>query len=270
VPELPEVETTCRGIAKHITGKKVNQVYVHQANLRWPVTRKLNNILHQQTVNSVDRRAKYILIRFAIGTLIIHLGMSGSLRISPKLEAKRKHDHLEFEFDKFVMRFHDPRRFGCVLWTPENPEQHSLMRKLGPEPLTDLFTGTMLYKLSRNKKCTIKSFIMEGKNVVGIGNIYACESLFMAKIHPLKKANTISMQRYLDLVRNIKQVLSDAIKQGGTTLKDFVNSEGAPGYFSIKLNVYGKKSKPCPECGKPILSRVISQRNTFYCNRCQN
>ncbi len=269
MPELPEVETTCRGIEQHIVGKKIRQVNVYQASLRWPVTQGLHNLLHQQKVISVYRRAKYILIQFLHGSLILHLGMSGSLRLSLKAESRKKHDHVEFEFAKFYLRFHDPRRFGCVLWTSQVPEQHPLMAHLGPEPLTDSFNAALLYRLSRNKKSTIKHFIMDGKNVVGIGNIYACESLFRSGIHPLCRVHKISLGRYGYLVKNAKRVLLEAIQQGGTTLKDFTRSDGSPGYFALKLQVYGKKDKPCPKCGKAILSRIISQRNTFYCNNCQ-
>lgn len=270
MPELPEVETTKRGISPHIRKQKVNNVIVRQSSLRWPVTRNLKQKLTNQTIKDIQRRAKYLLFKTETGHLIIHLGMSGSLRLVENQLAPNKHDHIDVVFTKKTLRFHDPRRFGAVLWTSKDPLQHKLLSKLGPEPLNEEFTGEHLHKLAQAKKVNVKNFIMNSHIVVGVGNIYASESLFLSGIHPQRAAGRISLARYEILAENIKQVLSHAIQLGGTTLRDFVREDGKPGYFANQLNVYNQTGKPCPVCNNPIKVRTISQRSSFYCVQCQH
>lgn len=269
MPELPEVETTARGIRPHIEHRVIESVQVRNFKLRWPVDADLPQILSAQTLQSVERRAKYLLLKFNTGTLICHLGMSGSLRIITAPTELKKHDHISLHFSHGVeLRYHDPRRFGAMIWTPEPVEQHPLLKLLGPEPdsITD---PNYLYHLSREKKTAIKTFIMDNHNIVGVGNIYANEALFLSGIHPKRAAGRISKARFQTLQRTIQEVLTKAIEQGGTTLRDFVNSDGQPGYFAQQLNVYGKTNQPCPVCETSIKSLTIAQRNTFYCPNCQ-
>ena len=270
MPELPEVETTCRGIKKYLLGHSISKVIVRNRKLRWPVPTNLSRELQQQTVSSVTRRGKYLLLGCDRGTLIIHLGMSGSLRILPARSPAQKHDHVEWQLDSGqCLRLRDPRRFGCVLWTRRDPLKHKLLASLGPEPLLADFDGDYLYGRSRNRKQAIKSFIMDSKVVVGVGNIYASEALFLAGIHPLRAAGRISAQRYQQLATVIKTVLAAAIKQGGTTLRDFTSSDGSPGYFKQQLNVYGRAGESCPNCKQPIRQLNIAQRASYYCSQCQ-
>jgi formamidopyrimidine-DNA glycosylase len=271
MPELPEVETTRRGIAPHIEGKRVSDVIVRHHQLRWPVPSGLRAKLAGHKVNAVSRRAKYLLLGFDHGTLILHLGMSGSLRIIDDTLPAEKHDHLDilFEHGK-ALRLTDPRRFGCVLWTRNDAQQHALLAELGPEPLSDAFCGEYLFRRSRGRKGTIKQFIMEGRIVVGVGNIYASESLFLAGINPKRIAGKISRERCDKLAAAIKQVLAAAIEQGGTTLRDFVGGDGKPGYFAQQLNVYGREGEPCRVCGKAIRQVVLGQRSSYYCPNCQH
>ncbi len=270
MPELPEVETSRRGIAPHITGHSVRRVIIRQPRLRWPVPDTLPQLLQGKKLLAVERRGKYLLLRFHHGTAILHLGMSGSLRIATASTALRDHDHVDFEFNhRKILRLHDPRRFGCVLWTDAPITQHPLLAKLGPEPLSDDFDGELLYRLSRKRQCSIKAFIMNSHIVVGVGNIYACESLFLAGIHPKRKAGAVSRQRYQLLASAIKQILSAAIEQGGTTLRDFTREDGQPGYFAQQLFVYGKAGAPCAHCGKALRQINQQQRSTFYCAHCQ-
>ncbi len=270
MPELPEVETTRSGIAPHITDQKVCGVTVRQRQLRWPITARLNSILTGHKVTSVGRRAKYLLLGFDHGTLIIHLGMSGSLRILPRGVEAEKHDHFDLEFARICLRLRDPRRFGAVLWTRTEPEKHRLLKHLGPEPLSPEFTGAHLHRLAQNRRAPVKSFIMDGRVVVGAGNIYANEALFMSGTHPRRPCNQIAVERFDTLADNIKQVLKAAIKQGGTTLRDFQQGDGQPGYFAQQLQVYGKAGEPCPNCGHAIKQERIGQRSAFYCDHCQN
>jgi formamidopyrimidine-DNA glycosylase len=270
MPELPEVETTRRGIAPHITGKKVADVIVRHHQLRWPVPRGLKQKLLGHAITSVSRRAKYLLITFDHGTLILHLGMSGSLRIIDGALPADKHDHVDILLNSTrALRLTDPRRFGAVLWTRGDPLHHELLAHLGPEPLTDDFNGQYLFHCSRGRKSSIKQFIMDGKVVVGVGNIYASESLFLAGIHPKRIAARISRQRYDTLAEAIKQILAAAIEQGGTTLRDFIGGDGKPGYFAQRLNVYGREGESCPRCGTLIRQIVQGQRSTYYCPHCQ-
>lgn len=270
MPELPEVETTRRGIEPHIVGRTISKVVVHNANLRWPVPRNLNKALAGLKVASLTRRGKYILIGFTSGSVIIHLGMSGSLRMVGCDTARNKHDHVEFVFNNNqCLRLRDPRRFGAVLYTTDDPLQHKLLAKLGPEPLQRTFSGRHLYELSRNKKVAVKLFIMNSANVVGVGNIYANEALYLAGIHPKRVAGRLSAAHYDRLAKAIKKVLRAAIKAGGTTLRDFTAEDGRPGYFQQKLNVYGKAGEPCPRCGTTIKHINLGQRATYYCPHCQ-
>jgi formamidopyrimidine-DNA glycosylase len=270
MPELPEVETTRRGIAPHIEGESVCDLIVRHHQLRWPVPRGLKQRLLGHPLRHVTRRAKYLLLGFDHGTLILHLGMSGRLRIIPAGRIAEKHDHLDILFGNGkTLRLTDPRRFGAVLWTKENPEAHELLAHLGPEPLSDAFTPDTLFQRSRGRKGQIKPFIMEGKVVVGVGNIYASEALFLAGINPKAIAGKVSKPRYEKLTAAIKQVLAAAIAQGGTTLRDFVGGDGKPGYFAQQLNVYGRVGEPCHRCGTAIKQITQGQRSSYYCPKCQ-
>ncbi|MEJ2316511.1 MAG: bifunctional DNA-formamidopyrimidine glycosylase/DNA-(apurinic or apyrimidinic site) lyase [Gammaproteobacteria bacterium] len=269
MPELPEVETTRRGIEPHILDRRVSTVTIHQPSLRYPVTDDLPHRISGRTVRSVTRRGKYLLLDIGEQTLMIHLGMSGSLRITARTEPLRKHDHIEIRFGDRVLRFHDPRRFGLVMLIDGPAEAHPLLASLGPEPLSENFDGDYLYQVSRKRKVAIKNLIMNSRIVVGVGNIYASEALFLAGIHPALAAGRLSRARSEKLVAAIKDVLGKAIKEGGTTLRDFIREEGQPGYFAQQLNVYGKTGEACPVCGKSIVSRVIGQRSSFYCTQCQ-
>ncbi|MFA5982475.1 MAG: bifunctional DNA-formamidopyrimidine glycosylase/DNA-(apurinic or apyrimidinic site) lyase [Methylococcaceae bacterium] len=270
MPELPEVETTARGITPHITGKSFIAVTVRQPQLRWPIDHLLEQILVGLTLVQVSRRGKYLLLATASGHLIIHLGMSGSLRIITNNQAPGKHDHIDFLFnDGTLLRFNDPRRFGAVLWTTAPPEAHTLIKDLGPEPLLAAFTGKHLYQLSRGRKTPVKSFIMDSHTVVGVGNIYANESLFMAGIHPNRHAGKISLARYQRLVECIQTILANAIDLGGTTLRDFVNEAGKPGYFQQQLQVYGRAGQACRICQQPLTEIRLNNRSSVYCQHCQ-
>lgn len=270
MPELPEVETTRRGIAPHITGRIITDVIIRNPNLRWPVSRRLQKEIRGQAITEVTRRAKYLLLKTDAGTAIVHLGMSGSLRIIKAATPPGKHDHIDMVLNNSkAMRFTDPRRFGAVLWTRRMPGQHRLLRELGPEPLAEGFSGDTLYQRSRGRRCAIKPFIMNSRIVAGIGNIYACEALYMAGIHPKRAAGRISRKKYALLAEVIQEVLNDSIAQGGTTLRDFVNGNGEPGYFKLHLNVYGLAGEPCISCRELIREIRQGQRSTFYCPVCQ-
>lgn len=270
MPELPEVETTLRGIKPHIHGQTVQKVIVRQPQLRWPIPKDLSKAIHNQTIESVERRAKYLLLKTKAGVLIIHLGMSGRLRILQQHVAAEKHDHVDIKFqDRVTLRYTDPRRFGCLLWTDEDPLNHTLLRNLGPEPLSTDFNGDYLYERARGRQCAVKTFIMNSQIVVGVGNIYASEALFLAGISPRRCAQRISLARCHELSDAIKTVLSNAIKAGGTTLRDFLSSDGKPGYFRQKLLVYGREGQACTKCKKLLKRIVIGQRSTVYCSHCQ-
>lgn len=271
MPELPEVETTRRGIEPHIAGRTVTQVIVRQPKLRWLVPASLTKELPGRSFDSVSRRAKYLLLPAGDRCLLIHLGMSGRLRVLPASHPAGKHDHLDIVLDNGqALRFNDPRRFGTVLWFDGPAESHELIRHLGPEPLGDDFDGALLHRLSRGRKVAVKNFIMDGKVVVGVGNIYASEALFLAGIRPTVQAGKIGRARYERLADHIKEVLETSLTQGGTTLRDYVGVDGGTGYFQLSLNVYGKGGSPCPRCGNtPIKTLVIGQRSSFYCPNCQ-
>ena len=269
MPELPEVETTCRGIAPYTEGQVVTKVVVRQPKLRWPVPDNLQELVGQ-TVRQVSRRAKYVLLEAESGTVMLHLGMSGSLRVVEADLAPEKHDHVDLVLASGkAIRLHDPRRFGAVLWTQQAIEQHKLIQHLGPEPLTETFNADYLYNCAQKRSIAVKQFIMDAQVVVGVGNIYASESLFMAGISPKRAANKVSKARYVQLTDCIKQVLARSIAQGGTTLRDFVQAEGKPGYFQQQLNVYGRTNEPCRLCAAPIKQIKQGQRSTFYCSNCQ-
>jgi len=270
MPELPEVETTRLGIAPHITGQTIKNVIVRNKKLRWPITSTLKKDLLNRRFEKIDRRGKYLLCYTDHGCMIMHLGMSGSLRIVNKDIKPEKHDHLDILFASGkILRFHDPRRFGSVIWTKKDPLQHKLIKDLGPEPLSKDFNGDWLYGKSRKRTQAIKNFIMDSHNVVGVGNIYASESLFIAGINPKRKAGNVSIKRYDRLANAIKKILKQSIKQGGTTLRDFVNGDGKPGYFQQQLNVYGRTGQPCKKCKSIIKETKLVQRSSFYCPVCQ-
>lgn len=270
MPELPEVETTCRGIAPHLIGQRFQQVTIYQPRLRWAIPEDFADTLTGQQVHSVTRRAKYILIRLDRGHIILHLGMSGSVRIVPYDDPLKKHDHVSLQFSNTqCLRYHDPRRFGCLLWTTGDISQHPLLHNLGIEPLSDAFTGDYLLQRAQKRQIAVKTFIMSQTMVVGIGNIYASEALFLAGIHPQRPAHQVSAAEYKILVQHIREVLQAAIMQGGTTLRDFTNSEGKAGYFQQTLRVYGRAGQACVQCGQPIKQQVITQRSSFFCKQCQ-
>ncbi|MDD3518009.1 MAG: bifunctional DNA-formamidopyrimidine glycosylase/DNA-(apurinic or apyrimidinic site) lyase [Chromatiales bacterium] len=270
MPELPEVETTRRGIAPHVLGRRVVEVIVRQPRLRWPIPESLAGDLKGQPIEDVGRRGKYLLLHTGKGTAILHLGMSGSLRIVDADLAPRPHDHVDIRLDSGrALRLHDPRRFGALLWTRDDPLAHELLRELGPEPLGEDFDGDVLHAGLRARRCAIKLAIMDSHVVVGVGNIYASEALFRARIHPRRCAGALSRPACRRLAEVIREVLSEAVAQGGTTLRDFVKEDGEPGYFAQHLNVYDRAGLPCPACGKPVTRAVIGQRSSFYCTHCQ-
>ncbi|MCF6322946.1 MAG: bifunctional DNA-formamidopyrimidine glycosylase/DNA-(apurinic or apyrimidinic site) lyase [Gammaproteobacteria bacterium] len=270
MPELPEVETTRAGIEPHLLRQRVVGVKVYQRKLRQPVTAGLAAGLKNKKIQAVERRGKYLLLKSESGTAIIHLGMSGSLRLVDQSIPLEKHDHVEFLLASGQsLRYRDPRRFGVVLWTTHDPLQHPLIMKLGVEPLEDEFDVDYLYKIMQQRSVAIKQLIMNGQVVVGVGNIYASEALFRAGIHPARAAKRISRARCERLVVAIKSVLAAAIKQGGTTLRDFYNGAGEPGYFKQCLQVYGRGGDACVQCGAVIRQIVQGQRSTWYCGRCQ-
>ncbi len=270
MPELPEVETTRRGLEPHLQGAVVCDCVVREHRLRWPIAADLAQHLCGQRLKGIRRRAKYLLFEFETGCLMIHLGMSGSLRVINSVAPPGKHDHVDLGFDNGnTLRFRDPRRFGSIHWLDSDAEEHALLANLGPEPLSDQFTGEFLYARSRGRKVAVKPFIMNHHVVVGVGNIYATEALFRAGISPRRLASNISLNRYLLLVDAIKAVLQDAIAQGGTTLRDFVGGDGEAGYFSISLQAYGRVGLPCVRCSAALKGVRLGQRATAYCPRCQ-
>lgn len=272
MPELPEVETTRKGIQPYLEKAVISRVTIRNHSLRWPIATDLAQILTQQTIHTVKRRAKYLLIQCDTGTLMIHLGMSGSLRILDKIEHDNpaKHDHVDIILDNgHLLRYTDPRRFGAVLWTDDLIKNHKLITHLGPEPLLKDFHSDYLYQQALKKNCSVKTLIMNGQVVVGVGNIYANESLFLSGIHPKTIAKSLTQPQCETLTQQIQLVLNRAIKAGGTTLKDFTKSDGKPGYFAQQLNVYGRKNEPCLHCGSKIEHYKETQRATYYCPLCQ-
>ncbi len=270
MPELPEVETSRRGIEPYLLNKEITKITIRQHKLRWPIPKNLADLAVGQTIRAVSRRAKYIYLVLDHGSIIIHLGMSGSLRICTDNTPAEKHDHIDIQVaSNNILRLRDPRKFGCVLWAEGEVEQHKLIKPLGPEPLTDAFTAQHLHHRAKKRQCSIKSFIMNSHIVVGVGNIYASEALFRAGINPKRKAGKISFIRTQKLVTAIKLTLEAAITEGGTTLRDFTGSNGQPGYFAQKLLVYGKAGEPCSVCGSTIKCINQQARSTFYCSHCQ-
>ncbi len=269
MPELPEVETSRRGIEPHLVGNILHYAIVRNSKLRWPVSEKIKTLL-DEPILSVKRRAKYLLIELNQGWIIVHFGMSGSVRILPEEQPEEKHDHIDLVFrDGKVLRYTDPRRFGAWLWC-EDLATSSVLAHLGPEPLSAQFNAQYLYQQSKNKKIAIKPWLMDNKLVVGVGNIYANEALFSSGIMPDRKASSLTEQECDVLVNAIKAVLTRSIEQGGTTLKDFLQSDGKPGYFAQELFVYGRKDKACLICGHTIESIKQGQRSTFFCRHCQH
>ena len=269
MPELPEVETSRRGIAPHIEGQTIENVVIRDRRLRWPVSKDVDRHLNGATINSVRRRAKYLLIETTDGTAILHLGMSGHVYVVDTGTPAGVHDHVDLELGSGkALRLTDPRRFGSLHWS-EDPLGHPLLAKLGPEPLSDEFNGEYLWEQSRGRRIAVKPFIMNANVVVGVGNIYASESLFIAGIHPKRPAGRIALPRYEKLIVAIKTVLERAIKAGGTTLRDFYGGNGESGYFQQELDVYGRSDEPCKVCDTTLTTVVLGQRATYYCKRCQ-
>lgn len=267
MPELPEVEVSRMGISPHLVGQKITQLTFRTAKLRWDIPAELKR-LEGQYIRSISRRAKYLLIETDVGCAIVHLGMSGSLRVLDAAIAPNKHDHVDLTLENGkVLRYNDPRRFGAWLWSEDG--QHAVLNNMGPEPLTPAFEPQYMFDKAHNKRVAVKQFIMDNKIVVGVGNIYACESLFGARIHPALGAGQLTLEDWQRLVGEIKTVLATAIQQGGTTLKDFSQADGKPGYFAQELQVYGRAGQPCTCCGTDIAELKIGQRNTFFCPQCQ-
>jgi len=270
VPELPEVETTKRGLEPLILNRRILSAHIYKKKLRWEIPSHLIETLKQKTIHNISRRAKYLLIELSDGQLVIHLGMSGSMSVAPSSEPLKKHHHFELKLDNFTsIRFHDPRRFGSILWQ-DNDNQLKLLSDLGPEPLSYDFNDEVLYYASTGRSKNIKSFIMDSKVVVGVGNIYASESLFLAGISPKRVSGKTSKSRYETLTKSIKKILTDAINNGGTTLNDFSNVDGSPGYFAQILSVYDREGMPCMRCNGKIKRIIQNQRATYYCPKCQN
>lgn len=276
MPELPEVEVTRRGVAPHLEGRAVHAVVMRRAGLRWPFPPELDRALAGRVVESVGRRGKYLLIHFAHGTLIVHLGMSGHLRVMPQGMEAEKHDHFDLVVEapegRQVLRMKDPRRFGAVLWHDKDDgalEQHVLLRGLGVEPLEDGFSGRLLYEQTRGRSAAVKQVLLAGDLVVGVGNIYASESLFRARINPKTAAGRISLARYEVLAQAVREILAEAIVQGGSTLRDFISVNGQSGYFQQTYFVYDRAGVPCRVCGAPVRQIKQGQRSTFYCVNCQ-
>lgn len=271
MPELPEVETTRRGIAPSLEGRRIVTIEVRQPRLRWPVpTARLRRELAGQRVISVTRRAKYLLLGTPSGTALLHLGMSGSLRVLPTGTPPGVHDHVDLGLENGqCLRLHDPRRFGALLWTRRDPLRHPLLRDLGPEPFDPAFDGAYLRARADGRRIAVKPFLMDGRVVVGVGNIYASEALHRAGIDPRRAAGRISLARYARLAETVREVLGEAIEVGGTTLRDYTDSRGEAGWFKIRLAVYGRANLPCPGCGFPLRGVQLANRSTFFCSRCQ-
>jgi formamidopyrimidine-DNA glycosylase len=284
MPELPEVETTRLGLAPHVEGRRIAAVTLRRADLRWPIPPEIGDLLPGRRIEAIRRRAKYLLLDTGAGSALLHLGMSGSLRVLPPDTPLREHDHVDIALateagrPPQVLRFNDPRRFGCLLWQPAG-QVHPLLAGLGPEPLSDTvdgaaadgaaFDGDYLFARSRGRKAPVKVFLMDQRIVVGVGNIYAAEALFAAGISPLRAAGRVSRERYAVLADEVKRILRHAIRRGGTTLRDFLAPDGAPGYFEQELAAYGRGGEPCPRCGAALRQASLGQRTTAWCPRCQ-
>ena len=270
MPELPEVETTRRGLSPHVTGRRIAAVHVYDPRLRWPVPSGLPSLLAGRVIDRIDRRSKYLLFRLGGDTMLVHLGRTGSLRAFSAPPPRRLHDHADLVLDGgMTLRYHDPRRFGAILWVPASPTAHPLLAKLGPEPFDPAFDALYLWSATRRRSTAIKLALMDNHLVVGVGNIYANESLFRAGIRPSTPANRVSKARLSRLVDEVRATLSDAIAKGGSTLRDYVDSDGEPGYFQLEHFVYGREGEPCRVCGTPIRTRRMGGRATSDCPRCQ-
>lgn len=271
MPELPEVETVRRGLMPHLLHRRIDAVVVREPRLRWPIVSDLPAKLAGRRIEKLDRRGKYLIVGFDGGDrVILHLGMSGRLRVLDPAEPLRKHDHVDWQLDSGrVMRFHDPRRFGAMLWWPARETAHVLLRHMGPEPFSEVFDGDYLYRLSRGRSVAVKSFVMDGRIVVGAGNIYATEALFRAGIRPARAAGRLTRSDCTRLAERIRDVLAEAVERGGTTLRDFAGADGESGYFQQQLSVYGRDGDDCDSCGSTIRRSIIGQRASFYCPRCQ-
>jgi len=271
VPELPEVETTRRGLAPHAHRRRILALKVYEPRLRWPVPATLARKLAGARIERVGRRAKYLLLRLDAGTLLLHLGMSGNLRAVPAATPRLKHDHFDLLLDSgLALRFNDPRRFGSLLYTDEDPSRHALLRHLAPEPFARAFDADYLYRISRGRRVALKQFIMNSHLVVGVGNIYASEALFRARLKPQRRAASLTRAEAAALVRAVRTVLKLAIRAGGTTLRDYVGTDGTPGYFRQRLYVYERGGLPCRRCRTPIRALTQGQRSTYYCPTCQS
>ena len=270
MPELPEVETTRRGIEPHVVGRRIDRLLIHDRRLRWPVDGAISVVVAGRTIRRAGRRAKYLLLETDAGTLILHLGMSGSLRVLPLTAPRIAHDHLDIELDSGqTLRFNDPRRFGSLLFTADDPAMHPLLKMLAPEPLEAQFDGAYLWRITRRRSVAIKQLVMNSRLVVGVGNIYASEALFRARIRPRRQARSLKLQECTRLARAIKSTLTMAVKVGGTTLRDYVGADGNPGYFRQKLYVYERAGKPCRVCHHTIRQFTQGQRSTYWCAHCQ-
>lgn len=270
MPELPEVETTLHGLRPHLLGAKIVRLVVRERRLRWPIETGLEDKVRGRTVTTMRRRGKYMVIDLDRGALLIHLGMSGSFRVLTRGAALEPHDHYDLVTGRGrIIRYRDPRRFGCLLWTADDPMAHARIRALGVEPLEPRLSGKYLHRAAKGRRLAVKSLLMDGRVVVGVGNIYASEALFDAGVHPLRGCHRISEERYQRLVESVQKILNAAIRHGGSTIRDFAGTNGQPGYFEQKLMVYGREGEPCRRCKSRIRNIVIGQRSTFYCLRCQ-
>ncbi|MGH8128921.1 MAG: bifunctional DNA-formamidopyrimidine glycosylase/DNA-(apurinic or apyrimidinic site) lyase [Gammaproteobacteria bacterium] len=271
MPELPEVETTRRALAGTLEGRRIHRLVVREPRLRQPIPTRLPQRLAGARIEVLERRAKYLLMRTEVGSALIHLGMSGSLRITDPAIAPEPHDHYDLILDDgLCVRYRDPRRFGLLLWAGAHPEAHRLLRDIGPEPFAEDFAGEYLYAISRARSGPVKSLLMDSHVVAGVGNIYASEALYRARIHPRRPARRVGLARYTALAVAVRGVLIEAIEAGGTTLRDFYSGTGTAGYFRIQLNVYDREGEPCARCGTPIRRLVIAQRASYFCPRCQH
>jgi formamidopyrimidine-DNA glycosylase len=270
LPELPEVETTRRGLTPYARKRRIAALAVYEPRLRWPVARNLATKVAGQRIQRVGRRAKYLLLELESGTLLVHLGMSGNLRAVPADTPRLAHDHFDLVLDSGVaLRFNDPRRFGSLLYTTGDPERHRLLASLAPEPFARAFDAQYLWRITRRRRMAIKPLLMNSRLVVGVGNIYASEALFRARIKPRRQARTLTRAEAARLVRGVRAVLAQAIRSGGTTLRDYLGADGAPGYFRQRLYVYERAGKPCRRCGTPVRAIPQGQRSTYYCPSCQ-
>lgn len=270
MPELPEVETTRRGLAPHAKKRRIVELAVYEPRLRWPVPPELPRAVAGRRIEQVGRRAKYLLLKLESGTLLLHLGMSGNLRAVPAATPRLKHDHFDLVLDSgMALRFNDPRRFGSLLYTAGDPRQHLLLKDLAPEPLAKTFDADYLWRITRGRRVALKQLLMNSRLVVGVGNIYASEALFRARLKPQRRAASLTRAEAARLVRAVRTVLKLAIRAGGTTLRDYLGADGAPGYFRQRLYVYERKGRPCRRCGTPVRGLTQGQRSTYYCPRCQ-